>query len=62
MWSNTVRQHVGLANGLASIDPMVEGRKIMEALLNVHASESERSRAIDQMRIALDSLILDLEA
>lgn len=61
MWSTTVRRQVGLANGLAGFDPMLEGRRVIEVLLNVNAEETERSQAISQMQTALDSLILDLE-
>jgi len=61
MWSTTVRQQVGLASGLAGFDPMLEGRRVIEILLNVNADKNERSQAISQMQTALDSLILDLE-
>ncbi len=61
MWPKNVRRQVGLASGLAGFDPMLEGRRVIEVLLNSNADKDERSQAISQMQTALDSLILDLE-
>ncbi len=58
MWSKPIRQKVGLAKGLSVT---MEGPRVMDVLLNVHARETEKRQAIDQLRNALDSLILDLE-
>lgn len=58
MWSNPLRQKVGLAGDLHAT---TDGRKIMEVLLNINAAEEDKRQATDQLKAALDSLVLDLE-
>ncbi|MBU0531855.1 MAG: hypothetical protein ABIG32_03870 [Candidatus Uhrbacteria bacterium] len=58
MWSKPLRQKVGLAEGLVQT---LDGPRLMDILLNIHAEENDKRQAVDQLRNALDSLILDLE-
>ena len=61
MWSNISSQKVGLAGDLSTKTLPVDGRKIMEVLLNINAAREEKEQAADQLKAALDSLVLDLE-
>jgi hypothetical protein len=61
MFKKPNRQFVGKANGLTVADPIQGGREIISALLNNEADREEKRRAVQELKIALDSLAFDLE-
>ncbi len=56
------RQSVGMAEGLGTLNPIGGGREVLDTLLNSQAGDQERDQAVNHLRVALDSLKVELEA